>query len=51
MNDDSFQKLESRVNEIRLAEQALKEAQARVVAIEGKHKALQPPKVTVLGLE
>ena len=44
-------RLESRVNEIRLAEDALQEAQARVSSIEGQYHALQPPKVTVLGLE
>lgn len=44
-------RLEGRVNEIRLAEKALKTAQARVLAIEEKHQALQPPQVTVLGLE
>jgi len=44
-------RLESRVNEIRLAEDALQKAQARVSTLEEQYHALQSPKVTVLGLE
>ena len=44
-------RLENRVNEIRLAEKSLKEAQVRVSTLEKQYNALQPPKVTVLGLE
>jgi hypothetical protein len=43
--------LESRVNEIRFAEKALQEAQARVSVVEKEYNALQSPQVTVLGLE
>jgi DNA repair exonuclease SbcCD ATPase subunit len=43
--------LETRVNEIRFAEEALQEAQARVSTIKKQYNALQPPQVTVLGLE
>lgn len=44
-------RLETKVDEIRLVEKALKEAQARISTLEKQYNALQPPKVTVLGLE
>ena len=48
---EAVMSLETRVKEIRFADMALEEAQARVFELEKQINALQPPKVTVLGLE